>query len=364
MSSWSDWRRGAWGAALGAVALLGLVGCTGIGPTTVARDRFDYASAISESWKYEMLLNLVKIRYVDPPVFLEVSSIISQYQAGGQLAAGGTWTNPPFVAGSNVSGFVQFADKPTITYQPLSGEKFARSMMTPVQPASVMALVQAEWPVDFIFRICVQSINGVRNRIGGELRGRKADPEFPRLLAAMRRIQASGDIGIRVEQQDKKESVLLVLGQPTDPAVAADLATVRSILGTQPDAREIRLAYGGMNRTAGEVAMLTRSMFEIMAELASYIDVPQKDVAERRVTPTLVENSAEEGSMAALIQIHSGCSLCADAFASVRYRNTYFWIDDRDLASKRMFSILMVLFTLTERGGAAGGAPIVTIPAG
>jgi hypothetical protein len=330
----------------------------------VARDRFDYASAISDSWKLEMLLNLVKIRYADPPVFLEVTSIISQYQTSGQLTAGGTWTNPPFVAGANVSGQVQYADRPTISYQPLTGEKFARSMMTPVQPASVMAMVQAEWPVDFVFRICVQSINGVRNQIGGAIRGRKADPEFPRLLAVLRRIQTSGDLGIRVEQQDKKESVLLVFGQPSDPAVAADVATVRSLLGLQPDAREIRLVYGGVSRTGTEVAMLTRSMFEIMAELASYVDVPEKDLAERRVAPSPVVNSAEEGSMAALIQVHSGCTACADAFVSVRYRNTCFWIDDRDLASKRMFSMLMLLFTLTERGGAASGAPIVTIPAG
>ena len=39
------------GAAVGAVILVGvlLAGCTAIGPQTVARDRFDYVSAISDS---------------------------------------------------------------------------------------------------------------------------------------------------------------------------------------------------------------------------------------------------------------------------------------------------------------------------
>ncbi len=46
-------------------------------PGTVARDRFDYVNAISNSWKKQMLLNMVKIRYVDAPVFMEVSSIYS-----------------------------------------------------------------------------------------------------------------------------------------------------------------------------------------------------------------------------------------------------------------------------------------------
>jgi hypothetical protein len=39
---------------------LGFVsGCASIGPGTVARDRFDYTTAISDSWKAQVLLNVV-----------------------------------------------------------------------------------------------------------------------------------------------------------------------------------------------------------------------------------------------------------------------------------------------------------------
>jgi hypothetical protein len=34
-------------------------GCAGIGPQTIARDRFDYVSAISDSWKRQTILNLL-----------------------------------------------------------------------------------------------------------------------------------------------------------------------------------------------------------------------------------------------------------------------------------------------------------------
>ena len=81
-----------------ALALAGSVavsGCTHVGPRTVTVDRFDYATAIGESWKQQTLLNIVKIRYMDLPVFLDVSSIVAGYSIetsgnlGGQLSSSG-----------------------------------------------------------------------------------------------------------------------------------------------------------------------------------------------------------------------------------------------------------------------------------
>ena len=62
-----------------------------------------------------------------------------------------------------------------------------------------------------------------------------------------------------------------------------------------------------------------------------------------------------------MIRIHSGASRPDEAFVTVQYRDNCFWIDDTDLASKRVFSFLMMLMSLTETG-AKTGAPIVTVP--
>src|SRR3974377_2080129 len=58
-----------------------LTGCLHprIGPQSVPRDRVDYSSSLSDSWKQETLLNIVKVRYLDPPVFVDVGNVVASY---------------------------------------------------------------------------------------------------------------------------------------------------------------------------------------------------------------------------------------------------------------------------------------------
>ncbi|HEY1490205.1 MAG TPA: hypothetical protein VGF90_04125 [Verrucomicrobiae bacterium] len=73
---------------------IALTGCLSIGPRSVARDRFDYNTSIGESWKRQTLLNIVKPRYLDPQIFVDVAQIVSGYTlqttawAGSQIHGG------------------------------------------------------------------------------------------------------------------------------------------------------------------------------------------------------------------------------------------------------------------------------------
>jgi hypothetical protein len=343
------------------LVLLVLSGCTGIGPTTISRDRFDYTAAISDSWKRQMLFNMVRIRYGDAPVFLDVSSVISQYQVAGAINLGATINYPPSSTSGNLGWAGTYVERPTITYTPVMGDKFARSLMSPVPPPAILSLVQAGYPVDLVFRLLVQEINGVRNRFGGEARAQSADPEFYSLIEKMRQIQYSGAIGMRFTRKEKEEATFVVMRGERDPAIEALSVEVRKILGLDPHGKEFNVVYGSIPKDDKEIAILTRSLLQVIVDLSADIEVPAAHVEEKRVSPTHVEEAVRDGKILPLIRIHSSSGKSDDAFVSVPYRDSHFWIDDRDLMSKKIFSFLMFVFTLVETGE-KGMAPVVTVP--
>lgn len=342
-----------------------LHGCASIGPKTIPRDRFDYAAAVSDSWKDQMLLNMVKIRYADAPVFLDIASVINSYTLEGDLSLGGSLQTPltPVAGNANtlsLGAAGRYTDTPTITYNPLTGEKFNKSLMRPLPPGAIFSFIQTGWSAEFLFRGCVQAVNGMHNRIGMGAEARPPDPEFLRLIELIVRVQHAGSLGVRAERDRVGEEALLYFRQRNTDRTAADIAELQRMLGSDDPSGELRIVYGLLPRQKNEIAVLTRSMFEILLELASYIDVPAEHAAEERVFPALARQGAA-GGLAPLIRVRSGAQRPQDAFAAVRYRDHWFWIEDRDLSSKRMFSFLMVLFTLTESGGAYP-TPVVTVP--
>ena len=72
--------------AFSALVLL-LAACSSIGPRTMDRDQLNYGASIGNNWKNQMLLNIVRTRYFDMPVFVDVTSIVSGYSLETQVNA-------------------------------------------------------------------------------------------------------------------------------------------------------------------------------------------------------------------------------------------------------------------------------------
>jgi hypothetical protein len=208
-----------------------------------------------------------------------------------------------------------------------------------------------------------QAINGVFNRssIGG--RTREADPEFYPLLDALRRLQTAGEVSLRLEKHGEDETGILILSKTRSTEVEKDLQYVTRTLGINPGGNgELTLTFGKTPRNDREIAVLTKSMLGILLEVASGIDVPTAHVAEGRTAPSTRIASAQEVRDRPLIRILSGANPPTGAFSAVRYRDAWYWIDDDDFASKRIFTFLMMFFSLAETG-VSPQAPVLTIPA-
>lgn len=105
-------------AAFGIICLAVLGGCHSVGPVVVDRDSFGYNEAIATTWQEQMLLNMVRLRNGETPVFLDVASVIAQYSAEGQLSFNSRPWDSPSIATPKANAAMRWIDRPTITYQP------------------------------------------------------------------------------------------------------------------------------------------------------------------------------------------------------------------------------------------------------
>jgi len=348
-----------------AFTLLVTAGCKHIGPKTVAVDRFDYSTAIADSWKQQTLLNIVKLRYMDLPVFVDVASIVSGYSLQTGVSVNGTLSSPQAVQGdfASIGGHAIYTDRPTITYVPMTGEKFMRGLITPIDPKNIFFLLQAGYAADFILGMSVESLNGVRNRstAGGAVR--EADPEFNRALALLREVQNAGAFGMRVEEDKTKGSTGVVFFRRDDvtPDIAEKGTEIRRLLKLSAHPQKFTLIYSPMRGAESELAVNSRSMMQIMQALASHVDVPEPHLEDSSAWPS-PENGSTSESRQQTVRIYSGKTKPATAFAAVRYRDWWFWVDNGDRQTKRALSTVILIFTLAD-AGSNEKLPLITIPA-
>ncbi len=341
---------------------LAAVGCRAMGPPTIPKDRFDYSRAIADSWKQQTLLNIVKMRYLDLPIFLDVASVVSGYQWETSGSLGGTVSSEGVVQGNylNLGVAGRFTDRPTITYLPKTGDKFLDGMLRPLPPITIFQMLQAGYAADFILEMNLDSFCGLHNRPVTLNSKRQADPEFFEALRLFREIQDVSGFGIRLDPAKDGRSGLVVFfhHEDFDPEMKAKAARLRELLRIPAGLNEFHLMVSPVRGLDGELTVTTRSMLQIMSGLALGVDVPPMH-RERKLTPPIPDGVVPAES---LLRVRSGSEKPADAFAVVKYEDAWFWIANDDWRSKRSFGTIMFLFTLAG-GSDQDRAPVITIPA-
>lgn len=371
-------------AALAIFSATGLSACGPMGPGKLRNDQLEYSRALGDTQKHEMLLNIVRLRYADPPTFLDTTQVIAGYSVSKSIS-GGFYAYPATAVGNYLfgTGTMSLGESPTFTYQPVTGQQYAENVVRPISPTVIMPLSLGGLPIDTLLRLTAQSIDGLSN-----VRGLGAGPfgggsvRFYLLLHDLRQLQLAGAMTIRITTDsptsgDSKknggksdssgggngggaERSYLVLTSTSESNLLAIQAEVRRLLHLDPGAEEAEIVYGPYPKHPGkQIAILTRSMLAMLTQLAYEVEVPEDDIKTGRTPPTIgqvgIENRPE-------VVIHSGKEEPDGRYAAVSYNNTWFWISDRDFQSKLAFTMVQVLAALAATNH-TGGA-VVTIPAG
>jgi hypothetical protein len=296
-----------------------------------------------------------------------VSQIVSGYQLQTSVSAGGTASIdaasvPTLGSFVNFGAQGSFTDRPTITYVPLTGDQYIRGIVTPLRPEQVFSAILAGWPTEAILFTAVSTVNGLANQRLGGMMPRPADPRFLRVVRLMGRLQAANAVGFRFAEGKAPgtRTIMFIRRADLSESERQEIDELRQLLNLHPDASEFDLVFGPTPASDREIAVQTRSLTQILIEVGGQVSVPAAHIQEGRATPAL----ADAGPGAEVLQymrIHSSPERSAHAFISVPYRDLWFWIDDRDLATKRNFALLMLLFALADTGEKKG-APLLTIP--
>lgn len=351
-----------------ALALACSLGCEHIGPRTIIQDRVAYDEAIGTSWKEQTLLNIVKLRYMDTPFFTDVAQIVSGYALGEQATPTPGFSQSQFPQqsfGARLTGSFPFqlsyVDRPTVSYAPQTRPDFIRNLVIPLPPSAVLYMMQAGYPVDVVFDLTLDAINGIKGRSVSGTQVRPASPEYTRLVEILRKAQLSGHVGMRIEVgKDKKESLVMFFRDPEiDPELAAELAEARILMGIDPNQRDFQIVFGAARGGPNEITLATRSIFRILTQLAVSVQVPCSHLAEGRAPSMGGENLEDPHQLI----VWSACKKPKDCFISTCYRGYWFWIDDCDSNSKRTMAYLMVLLALADTGAAKEPVPFLTIQA-
>ncbi|MCF6284576.1 MAG: hypothetical protein L3K26_05245 [Candidatus Hydrogenedentes bacterium] len=373
-----------------AMALLVLSGCNTVGPKALRGGRIDYNSAIAYTAKEQLLLNLVRARYGEAPLFLEVSSVSTQYNLALGAEINPLWersgirsaTRTVTSAGAATltrnrrpstddeykhNANINYYERPTISYAPLQGEAFVRNIMSPIPADALILLSESGWSLQRIMLICVQRLNGLPNAPSASGPTPSYVPrytEFAEMARLMREMQlAHGMVAVSHEVDGGRGVAIKIAEHIQQTPMATEW---KKLLGLPDDQFEFPLVFAWEAPEAEHLAIQTRSMYGVLSFLSNGVEVPEAHMEAGWVTDTRTESGEPfdwDKVTGDVIHIRSSATRPHDASVSVRYEGAWFYIAKSDVNSKSTFTLISLLFNL-QSGDVNLTRPTLTLPVG
>jgi hypothetical protein len=359
-----------------------LSGCQStFGPSALNNTHPAYNQAIVKTLDEQMLLNLVRLKYRGKAFFLKVGSVTASMTFGGNLGIDGTAKFGATGSLIEPSMGISYADKPTISYTPLQGEDFLKSVLSAIPLEAILVMAQSGWSVERIFGLCVERVNDLFNAPRASGPTPKEEPvfrKFKRMLELLRVLQTYGDmeIGPDLSLNTKNPDLVLVFDlSKVNEDVIEEISKLLDdsrdkVPGLETERSErkikIKISTDFINEKPGEFNVRTRSISSIMYYLSQNVKVPEQHIDAGLVTVTKTMDGEgifdwAETPAGEVFQINVSEEYPEHAFIAVPYRNYWFYITDNDLESKSTFSLLTQLFDL-QAGQTEYSGPTLTLP--
>ena len=376
------------------VAVLLLTGCM-FGPRQLKDGHLAYNETVRLSSDQELLLNIVRIRYLDTIEFMSISSISSQLSFSIGVGA-----NLGEEAGQSTNlglGEASWASRPTFTFVPQRGGNFAKMVTTPVPVSILTSLAAADWDIPVLFQLMAQDVNGNENMTGliseefleftdllGDLQERAdlyfgtieireniSDP-IPREYVSGADLIEAAKSEYRFDLDDSGKNYILTrpLSQPVlyIPHEAPERKRLFELLHLQHLVGPyVELMAGKYPEEAlDEIKLImvsTRSILDTIAYLAGGVEIPEAHIASGWASPTWPAEAAQSKDLKGLLRINVSDNRPKDSLA-VWHRGYWFYLAENDNRSKMAFLTLAEILRMALSPSEDSKTPILTLPVG
>lgn len=379
-------------------------GC-GLGPRALERTHGRYNDAIRLVEEEQTLANIVRVRYDESPLVLNVNSVTTQFDFAAAAEARPFFsteaTGNLFRSFSTILPFAQAqtSSRPTFSFDPADDGTAVRQFLTPINTDTLVYLLRNEPRIDVVLRLWVERINGIPNDATG--------PTFRRIVELFQSARGQDLLSIQSEKRDEAVSGALPASAITAAALveaaragmryapvgdgktwvltrsidglavqvmpggelSPEWTELRHLLGLKPglaryNLRFIQRALPDPTATAvGDTIHLTvRSTSRLYRYLSAGVEVPPEHLAGGVARP----RPDEEGQTGDLFAVHccTGPKPPRNAFIAIPYRGRWYYLDDRDGESKATLATVMQLSRLDFKSQTPRPGPALTLPVG
>jgi hypothetical protein len=239
----------------------------------------------------------------------------------------------------------------------MNGEKFARSLMSPVPLDALWSVIQGGEPADFLLGLTLQSVAGYNNLgiYGGQFF--PIEPEFAQSLQLMAILQRAHATEFKLLKNTYPAESWIqfppVYNARTN--VTPQLTRLKQLLRLPADTDQVKVVFDTCSPEPGVIGMRTRSLMQILTTLGAGVQIPPEHLAAGGVV------RVDSAQLPASFTVHSAKDKPKQPFVSVPYRDHWFWIEETDLPTKTTLAVVTIMLNFLE-GGGTKAAPVLTIP--